>query len=572
MPWYVETRLLYYRTDIAEKAGITEAPKTWDELKATARAMQEKGGAKFGINLSTNNWQEYLPFVWQAGGDLAKGDEFTLNSPQGAEATGFYKSFADEGLSPNTTKQGFDITPAFVRGSHPMFFSGPWHMGLIDEAGGKGFDKKWAVAPMPTKETNTSFVGGSNWAVFKSTENRDAAWKFVEWMSKPETQAKWYEVSSDLPANQAAWKLPALAEDPNVAIFGKQLENAKSPPPFPKWEEIGTALNAELDKVIGSGRQRPAGRGPARADGGRDRHRMSSIAARRRANIAGWGFVTPFTAIFAVFMLLPILASLALSFTSFSIGNIQDWTSATFVGLDNYTKLFSDEVFVKSLRNTAYFVVGGVPPTIIIGLLLAVALNQGIGRLRAMFRVGFYLPVITSIVAVAVVWRYMLDPDVGILNAALALVGIQGPDWLGQPNTTMPSIIALGVWRNIGNSMVLFLAALQTVDPQLYEAARVDGAKGRQLFRHVTLPMLRPAILFVTVITTIGYLQVFEEPFVMTGPTGGPDQAGLTTSLFVYQQGFRFFNLGYASAAAYTLFIFIVVLAIVQFRFLREKT
>jgi ABC-type sugar transport system permease subunit len=299
---------------------------------------------------------------------------------------------------------------------------------------------------------------------------------------------------------------------------------------------------------------------------------MSAFAARRRANIAGWGMSAPFTAILGVFLLLPILASLALSFTSFSIGNIQDWTSAQFIGLDNYTKLFGDETFVRSLRNTAYFVLVGMPCTIVIGLLLAVALNQGIGKLRALFRVGFYLPVVTSIVAIAVVWRYMLDPDVGILNAALAQVGITGPDWLGNPNTTMPSIIALGVWRNIGNAMVIFLAALQTVDPQLYEAARVDGAKGRQLFRHVTVPMLRPAILFVTVITTIGYLQVFEEPFVMTGPTGGPDQSGLTTSLFVYQQGFRFFNLGYASAAAYTLFIFIVVLAIVQFRVLRTKT
>jgi ABC-type sugar transport system permease subunit len=299
---------------------------------------------------------------------------------------------------------------------------------------------------------------------------------------------------------------------------------------------------------------------------------MSAFAARRRANIAGWGMSAPFTAILGVFLLLPILASLALSFTSFSIGNIQDWTSAEFIGLDNYTKLFGDDTFVRSLRNTAYFVLVGMPCTIVLGLLLAVALNQGIGRLRALFRVGFYLPVVTSIVAIAVVWRYMLDPDVGILNAALAQIGITGSDWLGNPNTTMPSIIALGVWRNIGNSMVIFLAALQTVDSQLYEAARVDGAKGRQLFRHVTVPMLRPAILFTTVITTIGYLQVFEEPFVMTGPSGGADQSGLTTSLFVYQQGFRFFNLGYASAAAYTLFIFIVVLAIVQFRFLREKT
>jgi multiple sugar transport system permease protein len=288
---------------------------------------------------------------------------------------------------------------------------------------------------------------------------------------------------------------------------------------------------------------------------------MTTLAARRRANIAGWGMSAPFTAILGVFLLLPILASLALSFTSFSIGNIQDWTSAQFIGLDNYTKLFGDDTFVRSLRNTAYFVLVGMPCTIVIGLLLAVALNQGIGKLRALFRVGFYLPVVTSIVAIAVVWRYML-----------AQVGITGPDWLGDPNTTMPSIIALGVWRNVGNAMVIFLAALQTVDPHLYEAARVDGAKGRQLFRHVTVPMLRPAILFVTVITTIGYVQVFEEPFVMTGPTGGADQSGLTTSLFVYQQGFRFFNLGYASAAAYTLFIFIAVLAIVQFRVLRTRS
>jgi ABC-type sugar transport system permease subunit len=299
---------------------------------------------------------------------------------------------------------------------------------------------------------------------------------------------------------------------------------------------------------------------------------MSTLAARRRANIAGWGMSAPFTAIFAVFLLVPIVASFVLSFTSFSIGNIGDWTSAQFVGLDNYTKLFSDSAFIKSLRNTAYFVVVGVPCTIVLGLVLAVALNQGIGKLQGLFRVGFYLPVVTSIVAVAVVWRYMLDPDVGIINAALAQVGITGPDWLGDPNTTMPSIIALGVWRNIGNSMVIFLAALQTVDPQLYEAARVDGAKGRQLFRHVTVPMLRPAILFTTVITTIGYLQVFEEPFVMTGPNGGTEQSGFTASLFVYQQGFRFFNLGYASAAAYTLFIFIVVLAIVQFRLLRTRS
>jgi multiple sugar transport system permease protein len=300
---------------------------------------------------------------------------------------------------------------------------------------------------------------------------------------------------------------------------------------------------------------------------------MSTAAlGGRRAALTGWGFSSPFVLLFAVFLLIPIVASLVLSFTSFGIGNIQSWSTAEFVGLDNYTKLLHDELFLKAVRNTAYFVVVGVPVTVIGALLLASALNQGIGRLRAVLRVGYYLPVVTSIVAIAVIWRYLLEPDVGLVNTLLGKAGIDGPSWLGDPRTTMPSIIALGVWRNVGAAMVIFLAALQTVDPQLYDAARVDGARGGQMFRHVTVPAIKPAILFVTVITSIGYLQVFEEPFVMTGPRGGTQQSAFTLSMDVYQQGFGFFNLGYASAIAYTLFSAIVVLAILQFRFLRSGT
>jgi len=290
---------------------------------------------------------------------------------------------------------------------------------------------------------------------------------------------------------------------------------------------------------------------------------------RIRAVLTGWGFSAPFLILFGVFLLVPILASLVLAFTSFGIGNIQSWSTTEFVGLENFSKLFEDDLFLKSVRNTAYFVVVGVPLTVIASLLIAHALNQGIGKLRTFFRVGFYLPVVTSIVAIAVIWRYVLEPDVGLVNTLLGNLGITGPNWLGDPKTTMPSIIAVGVWRSIGFSMVIFLAALQTVDPQLYDAAKIDGAKPRQIFRHVTVPMLRPSILFVTVVTSIGFLQVFEEPFVMTGPTGGTQQSAFTTSMYVYQEGFRFFNLGYASAVAYALFMAIVVLAILQFRFLR---
>ena len=230
--------------------------------------------------------------------------------------------------------------------------------------------------------------------------------------------------------------------------------------------------------------------------------------------------------------------------------------------------LASDERFLKASRNTAVFVIFGVPLTIALGLIAAVGLNQGIGRIQSLFRVGYYVPVVTSIVAIAVIWRYLLHPDYGVVNAALGGIGIEGPNWLGQRSTALPSIVALGVWRNLGFDMVIFLAALQGVNPALYEAARVDGARPMQIFFRITLPLLRPTILFLAVITSAGYLQLFEEPFVMTG--GGPLNSTLSVSMYVYQQGFSFLNLGYASAVAYALFLAIVVLAVIQFRILRS--
>ncbi|HXU85387.1 MAG TPA: sugar ABC transporter substrate-binding protein, partial [Verrucomicrobiae bacterium] len=205
VPWYVETRLLYYRKDIATKAGITSPPATWDDLKAMAKALQSKGGAKYGISLGTKNWQEYFPFLWSNGGDVVDASgKPALNSPQAVEALTFYDSFFKEGLTPKSVPEGFDITPAFVKGDYPMFFSGPWHLGLIKDAGGAGFDDKWAIAPMPKKTSATSFVGGSNIVVYKNSKNKDAAWAFVKFLSDPTTQALWYKTVTDLPAVQSA--------------------------------------------------------------------------------------------------------------------------------------------------------------------------------------------------------------------------------------------------------------------------------------------------------------------------------------------------------------------------------
>jgi multiple sugar transport system permease protein len=299
---------------------------------------------------------------------------------------------------------------------------------------------------------------------------------------------------------------------------------------------------------------------------------VTPVASRHgwRQDLVGWSFAAPFVILFGTFLALPILAALVMSFTSFGLRDLQNPIGTTAVGLQNYVDLLSDAKFWKALGNTAYFVIVGVPLTLGLGLLIANALSRGITRFRTAYRVGYYLPVITSIVAIAVVWRFLLNPDVGLINMLLGAIGINGPAWLANPSLAMPSIIGMAVWRNVGFAMVVFVAGLQAIPASLYEAAAIDGAGRWQAFRYVTVPMLRPTILFMLVITTIGYLQLFEEPFVMTG--GGPLDATLSVTMYMFQQGFTFFHQGYASAIAYVLFVIVAIVAFLQFRFLREET
>jgi multiple sugar transport system permease protein len=297
--------------------------------------------------------------------------------------------------------------------------------------------------------------------------------------------------------------------------------------------------------------------------------RKGGAAIRRRHTLVAWLFALPFVVLFLVFMAGPVLASLTMSFTDLTSRDLRDPLAVNLVGLENYTKLLSDERFLRSAFNTAYFVVVGIPLTMGLALAVAVALNSGIDRLRTFFRVGFYTPVVTSIVAVAVVWRFLLQPDSGLLNTMLGWVGIDGPNWLQSTTWAMPSLIAMAAWRNMGTLMVIFLAGLQTIPRDLHEQAMVDGAGAWRRFRSITLPLLRPTLLLGAVLTGVGYLQFFEEPFVMT--KGGPLDHTLSTAFFTYNQ-FGFGNYSYAAAASYLLFLAIVVLTMAQFRLLRSRT
>jgi multiple sugar transport system permease protein len=286
----------------------------------------------------------------------------------------------------------------------------------------------------------------------------------------------------------------------------------------------------------------------------------------RRA-LTAWTFVLPFGVMILVFVAGPVLASLAMSFTDIRSADLRDPLGVNLIGFGNYAKLFSDELFARAVVNTAIVVLAGVPLTLTLGLAAAIGINSGLTKFRSVFRVGYYLPVVTSIVAIAVVWRFLLQPESGLVNSLLRLLGVDGPNWLGSTTLALPSIIAMIVWRGLGFQMIIFLAGLQAIPKELYEAAKVDGAGAWKQFRHVTLPSLRPTLLFASVIGMIGLLFVFEEPFVMT--RGGPLDATTTVSFQIYSQ-FGFGNYGYAAAMSYALFIAVVLLSILQFRLLRS--
>ncbi|MFT2710344.1 MULTISPECIES: carbohydrate ABC transporter permease [Clavibacter] len=306
-----------------------------------------------------------------------------------------------------------------------------------------------------------------------------------------------------------------------------------------------------------------------RAAGTRPGRTRSPLVARqrRRQALVAWGFCLPFVAVFAVFMLVPLVSSFAMSFTDFRATDIRSPFAIDFVGLDQYAKLFTDATFLRSIGVTAFFVVVGIPVTMVIALALALALNSGRGRIVSFFRVGFYAPVVTSIVAVSVVWRYILLPD-GLLNTALAGIGITGPNWLSDTTWALPSLVVMAVWRNVGTLMIIFLAGLQAVPEEVQEAAVMDGASPWRRLISVTLPLLRPTLLLGSVLISVGFLQFFEEAFVMT--RGGPLDSTLSVAYYTYRQ-FGFGEYGLASAASYVLFLAIALLSLLQFRLLRSK-
>jgi multiple sugar transport system permease protein len=275
------------------------------------------------------------------------------------------------------------------------------------------------------------------------------------------------------------------------------------------------------------------------------------------ARAAFW-FLLPALSLIGVLFLLPALGALLLSFTDFDLYALADPRNARFVGFANYRHLLGDPVFWKALGNTFYFVLLGGPLSIAVSLGAALLVNSKLTRARTLYRTVFFAPVVTTLVAIAVVFKYLYHPRFGWLDWLLVHLGLPAVDWLGDPRFAMPAIILLAVWKNFGYNMVIFIAGLQAIPPSLYEAARIDGAGAWQQFRRVTLPLLSPTFVLVGLLTMIGYFQLFAEPYVMTRG-GGPLDSTLSVALLMFKEGFRWWNLGYAAAVAFALFAVVLL-------------
>jgi len=618
IPWYVDTRVLFYRTDILKEVGYDHPPKDWRELKDVCKKLKRdinNDGQidRYGILLGARDWVLFTIVTWQNGGGILTSDNTKphLITPENQEAMQTYVDFFKEKYTPLEMATGTDLFNSFKTGFIPMFISGPWMLQELHKQVPQ-IDGKWDVALLPKNKTSTSFVGGSSLVISSISEHKEMAWKFIEFMNQPAMQVEWYKETTDLPSLKEAWNDPYFADKDKIKIFGEQLKDARGAPAVAQWEEIAEAinkhmeeavyqkitvdkmfqnLNSEVKNILTLNRKEQSAlfkisilaliflsfvgvivlymktcfkeKTGVCMKSAKPSSKVGVFAALKTYK-SPYLFIFPSILLFIVFVFSPVFLSFIMSLTNLDIYTLGNFKNISFIGFYNYKSLLLDPLFWKAIMNTFYFVTVAGPLSVAMSLLMAILLNSSLVKFRTFFRVGYFTPVVTTMVAVAIVWRWLYNPQYGVINWMLGLIGLPGKSWLGDVNWAMPALIVMAAWKNFGYNMIIFLAGLQGIPSQCYEAAEIDGAGRFHSFLHITLPLLKPTIFFVTIMTTIGYFQFFAEPYIMTD--GGPLNSTVSVVLLMYREAFKFFKMGYASAIAYILFGFIVVFSLLQFK------
>ena len=606
VPWYVDTRVVYYRQEYLDKFGWKEFPKTWDDFIKFGRqvtAAKEAAGDKIGYFCSLQGFS-FEMFYWQAGGDFVplQVGVPAFDEEKMAIAVDYERSMHREGFIGKPHDSGIDYISEFDMGVYEVAVSGPW-MAADLKKNKHRLKNAWGMAPMPKNKTRTSFIGGSNLVQFKESRHKEIGRRFILFLSRPDIQADWYEISNDIPASREAMQTPQLINAPVMQVFRAQLDDTRLPPSEKEWSifwdrfhrrynafmesdddarAFVKEMNAAMAEVVAerdttslphTGQVywvaltffpllliaiyvfRGLTRQPALPS-------LSSTPLRRVAC-----FLLPALAIMLVFRLLPLCVAFAASFTDLGAASITDPGRALFTGTGNYLRLYNDTIFWKSVKNTLIYLVVGVPLNIFIALLLALAINRLRGWRRTLLASGLFLPSVITMVASAVTWRWLYCQQSPI-NFAVNWLGIGPFNWLGDPDLALPSLIIFSIWRSYGLSMLIILAGLELINRELYEAVRIDGGSSWHEFRHVTLPGLRGTLFAVAVGVIVANIQFFIEPYVLTG--GGPKDATMSLLLFSYNRAFGSFQLGYASSVITVLFVFFFLFNLWQ-RHLRQK-
>lgn len=602
IPWYVDTRVIFFRREYLDKFGWSTFPRTWDEfLRFGRQVMADKKTAN--SYFASLQGFTFEMFYWQAGGLFTslEADKPALEENAMIEALNYERAMRRAGFIGKPNDSGLDYITEFDRGVYEVAVSGPWMASDLMKNQHR-LKSVWGMCPMPANKSGTSFIGGSNLVQFKDSRHKDAGKKLILYLSRPEVQARWYKISSDIPANRLAMELPELKNDKVMQVFREQLADTRLPPHEKEWAIFWDRFYKQYDAFLDSNDDAAAFVRLMNAT-------MNSIIKENEAVrppltgklfwfaltlfpllltffyvSRGWSgkidnpcrtaqiravirFLLPALLILLVFRMLPLCVAFTASLTDLGATSITDPARARFIGAANFQRLYHDQVFWKSVRNTLVYLFVGVPANLLIALGLALAINRFRGWKRHLLAMGLFLPSVVTTVASAVTWRWLYCQQ-SPLNSLINWLGFAPINWLNDADLALPALIVFSIWRSFGLSMIIILAALELINHDLYDAVRIDGGNAWHEFRHVTLPGLKGTLFAVLVGLTVANIQFFLEPYVLTG--GGPKDATMSLLLFSYNRAFGSFELGYASSVISILFVFFVLFNIWQ-QSLRRK-
>ncbi|MFH1779073.1 MAG: extracellular solute-binding protein [Candidatus Omnitrophota bacterium] len=613
-PWLVGTRALFYNKDLFKRAGLdpNKPPKTWLDLLDYSKKIHQpdKGIYGFGIYVGEPYapWQLFLPFAWSNGADVLSPDFKTslITSPEFQETLEFYNILKAYSIHDRQAQ----INQAFAEGKVGIQISGAWNLILISQNNPE-LNYGVAIVPRPDLDIGrpVSFAGGEVFVIFKQTRQKEAAVKLMKFLLREENIMKVVKSQKNvLPSSKESIRHPYFKEQPNQRIFFEQMMSSVAAPEHPSWPKIEEHLTRAIEEVvlldvspkealqkadlkindILKSKKIKAGLSDKILSwifivfifsAGliiylwqrfKKREMVPATKLRFKKIATGYLFIFPWLLLFFIFSLFPLIHSIIISFSDYNLLEAR----FSFIGFKNYLDVMFDPHFHKALWHTIFFAVGTVPFTTTIALFCALLINRKL-PFKQLYQAGLFLPVVTSVIVIASIFSYVYSPD-GLLNIIidrtgtfLSKFGIHGiqspkPSWLLNTKLALPSIMAMCVWSSFGYYTILFLAGLQAISQEMYEASAIDGANWWGQFRWVILPQLKPIMLFIIVINSIRSFQVFPEIFAMT--QGGPLGSTTTVVYHLYEMGFHRFEMGMASAVGYILFIVIMCLTLAQLK------